>query len=481
MDIFVRSIPLDCTDAQLKELFRAPFAACGITVYNCQKFRNQGLANITILDVPGGLDFLAKYGIPLDDRRKNSRPQIPLVLKGRHVLCSPSRNPPAELSLQSLKFETKRKAQRSAGHGHPTSDPRSGPPGGENRALNNFAITSFACGVWKYDNGRLTFVPYATQNTSGKLLLGARQAVLLLNSGIPGDTRGYRIDINYFNVDTVLTGAYDSPTVTFTLECSPRSYEYATASDGLAEAMASLRLGSKSKPKKTRLRGISKQHEAVVGTCFVYQVRLENFRDLPKVYGSLSHTRTIRSAVSFPTSTRTPNTTLADQFTRLNFDLTTKYIALSFGLKYQAMRLAQNGRLAPDSVRSLLPIIANLSRGYGEAATIEAIRRLYLQIEPAGPEKYSDDYSQETMSMLLRDHARAYGSYKAHSAYDLANRHSHIVLVHKIQVTPAGVYLQGPEPEITNRVSSNKIIVLRTSDHNRYCANIQSILITFSE
>lgn len=421
-------------------------------MYDCQKFRNKPLASITVLDVARGLDFIARYGVPMDARR-NTHPSIRLIMnmmnRNFFVLCSPSRNPPTEMSLQSLQFESRREAQRSVNHRHTNSVPQTVLPGSGNRALNSFATATFACGVWSHYSGRLTFVPYAVQNIPGKLLLGARQAVILLKED-------YRIDINYFTVDTVLTGSYDAPTVTFTLNCPPKFYRHGVVCEDIAQALARLSFGLDATPirsKKTRIRGISTDHEAVAGTCFVYQVRLANYQDLPKAFFSISHIRTIPSAVSFPTFTHVPTTSLVDKFTRLNFEITTRYVSLSYGLKFQALRLAQNSKLAPDKVRSLLPVIVNLSREHGEAATVEAIRRLYLQMEPAGPQTHANDYSEETVAQLLGEHAQAYESYRVHSAYDLANRHLHIVLIHKIEVTPTAVYLQGPEPEVTNRVS----------------------------
>lgn len=42
--------------------------------------------------------------------------------------------------------------------------------------------------------------------------------------------------------------------------------------------------------------------------------------------------------------------------------------------------------------------------------------------------------------------------YSPENPYELTKRHVHINLIHKILVTPCGVYLHGPEPEPTNRV-----------------------------
>ncbi|GAB7352148.1 hypothetical protein MBLNU459_g2637t1 [Dothideomycetes sp. NU459] len=440
MDIFVRQIPVHSTTSQLKEFFRRPFADCGITAYDCQKFPNKPFATITVLDKARGLNFIARYGSSL-------------VMNGKPVLCSPSKFPAPDLALQSLELQVRRMAQKSVGQkARKTSEGNAGIPATAGRAPNNFAIASFACGVWTHDNGRLTFIPHAAQHSSGQLVLGARQAVILLKPVGFSSLEEHRIDINYFTIDTVATGSHVAPTITFTLFCPPKFYRQPIdivqqfASLGLSLDNNSMRL------KKERVRGISKEHEAVAGTCFVYQVLLANYQDLPHASTSMTHNRGIPSPMSFPSHVQAPAMPLADAMTRLSFDLTTKYSNLSFGVKYQAMRLAQNGKLAPDKVRSLLTTIATLFLRFGEAATVEAIRRLYLYLVPAGPHSDADDYSSERLIELLKKHVQAYNTYKTHNAYDLANRHSHIVLIHKIQVTPVGVYLEGPEPEISNRV-----------------------------
>ena len=136
----------------------------------------------------------------------------------------------------------------------------------------------------------------------------------------------------------------------------------------------------------------------------------------------------------------------------MGYDLTSNS-KTSFAVRYQILRLAQNGKLPPDKTRDLISTVAALSIECGEAATIAAIRQLYLHLVPVGPQTQAHDYLLDSLAKLLARYAREYDLYKEQSPCELANRHAHIVLVHKIQVPPAGVYLEGPEPEVTNRVS----------------------------
>jgi hypothetical protein len=63
-----------------------------------------------------------------------------------------------------------------------------------------------------------------------------------------------------------------------------------------------------------------------------------------------------------------------------------------------------------------------------------------------------EDYSVETITNSLLDYAVKYDNSRSQNPYELLKRHAHIVLVHKLTLTPTGVYLEGPEPEVSNRV-----------------------------
>ena len=41
------------------------------------------------------------------------------------------------------------------------------------------------------------------------------------------------------------------------------------------------------------------------------------------------------------------------------------------------------------------------------------------------------------------------------SIFDAVQRNKHLMLIHRVRVTPASIYLEGPEPEVGNRVVRN--------------------------
>lgn len=138
--------------------------------------------------------------------------------------------------------------------------------------------------------------------------------------------------------------------------------------------------------------------------------------------------------------------------TRLNFELTDqgRSGSLPFGIRFQVTRLAQNGKLSVEQTRGLLPCVNEIYHALGRPPTIHALTRLYLYLDPPGPHTEAYQFSQAFLMESLMDYAQAYDG--TDDVYSLANRHSHIVLIHRLNVTPSGTYHEGPSAEVTNRV-----------------------------
>jgi hypothetical protein len=117
-------------------------------------------------------------------------------------------------------------------------------------------------------------------------LLGHRQLALLYD--YINSLNAHRIDINYFDVDSATTGAYESPTISFAVHASPQFY--CEPSANVVNAFANLNLLSMHgvhlplRQNKKRVASINTAHASVVSTCFVYQVQLADYRQLPDVF-----------------------------------------------------------------------------------------------------------------------------------------------------------------------------------------------------
>jgi hypothetical protein len=128
------------------------------------------------------------------------------------------------------------------------------------------------------------------------------------------------------------------------------------------------------------------------------------------------------------------------------------HMTLPFDVKFQLLRLARNAVLSPDQVLDILPTVSLLIANHDGTVIVESLRHLYRSLQAVGPHTEAEDYSVETIANNLLDYAQKYDSSRSQNPYELLNRHAHIVLVHKLTVTPTRVYLEGPEPEVSNRV-----------------------------
>ncbi|KAI5277151.1 RNA-directed RNA polymerase [Aureobasidium subglaciale] len=443
MEVFINSIPAHCTERDLKRFLRSPLAEFDITDFVCEKLGSKACAKLIFLDTDKGKRFLKKYGKSVGQRAPLSQ----LSMNGHRINLAESRDKPDEWLIRSLKSKA---AQPGA-----TMQSR---PATHRNATSSFEISHLRCGVWSFVDGELTFVQHFINSRRGRVLFGHRQLAILYNDASGHDDQSAsRIDINYFDIDTATTGSYKDPTLTFGLQFVPRFYRNSTVD--IAELMARVGLwagaGAKWQPQKQRVTSINRAHSEVVGTSFVYQIQLADYRQLREVSHFLRNNRhTSSMTISHSTPTLSPSNSLTTSFKRLDTILSTMYPYNSspFDVKFQVLRLARNGALPPDRVFEILPTIELLKVNHDRAAIVESLKRVYQGLHALGPHSEAELYSVSTITNNLLDYAQEYDRSKLQNPYELVNRHAHIVLVHKLTVTVSGVYLEGPEPEVSNRV-----------------------------
>ncbi|EME77568.1 uncharacterized protein MYCFIDRAFT_60792 [Pseudocercospora fijiensis CIRAD86] len=227
----------------------------------------------------------------------------------------------------------------------------------------------------------------------------------------------------------------------------------------LAASILALSLGPKDaakipQSKKTRIPAINSQHAKIAGNCFVYRLHVSDHRQLSNINSILSRHKKSCSVLSVKTRTEFPQEPIENTFTRLNYELsdTNRFGAKPFKLRYQVDRLARNGFLPPQKVISLLPKISELLTSYGLEATLSGLRRFSRNTPYPGPTVESVEFTIATLEQRLHEFVALYDDHAPDNPFELAKRHVHINLIHKVIVTPAGIRLEGPEPEPTNRV-----------------------------
>jgi len=122
-----------------------------------------------------------------------------------------------------------------------------------------------------------------------------------------------------------------------------------------------------------------------------------------------------------------------------------------FEVGFQMQRLAQNAFLLPGQVHRLVPAALKLAEQKGPRITAQAVRKMVRRIPFPGPASESTDFHSSTLATWLYECATPTGS-RMELQYAHAKRHKKLFMVHQALVTPAGIYLEGPELEPGNRV-----------------------------
>jgi hypothetical protein len=81
-----------------------------------------------------------------------------------------------------------------------------------------------------------------------------------------------------------------------------------------------------------------------------------------------------------------PHSPYTSQFKNLVQVLWAARGSLSFGVRFQLQRLAQNGYLSPLKVIGLFPEVVRLTLRSGNRVCVNTVRRLFRQIPYSGPD-----------------------------------------------------------------------------------------------
>lgn len=194
--------------------------------------------------------------------------------------------------------------------------------------------------------------------------------------------------------------------------------------------------------------------QIVAGSCLQYRVTVleqslvrDIARKLASVEGGPTRVVLTTSPVSYVRYFEHELRSLLEEFQDV-----TKYFHLDFSLKFQLHRLAQNGYMSPRAVSLLFPDIAKKAKYHSVVTLRKALRSAALALpyigsdESATPEQFSHAAFLSHVHIYARDHVMD------ESIELVAMRNTHLGLVHRVIVTPAGTYLEGPDVENMHRV-----------------------------
>lgn len=446
MEVYVRNLHEGATERQIKQYFKPILARLNIDIFHCQKPRNKGFARVTIPDVVVGQKFLDLHGQTKPGRDGFRAVKQKLFHHGAPVNCIQSYNPPDEFVLKSLVREKNEKVQAER-HRQPDASKMS-----KQRMQRTFNCFRTAVGSMDYAGNDLVVVDHYQSSRAGKLSFGRRA---LLVEFVANPTHPVQqMEIPYHSIDSLLIGKSTHPYITFSLAEAPRFFEKPPpAEDDIVHRLERLGLhagkGHQNTPQRRRTTAIDAAHQAIVGSCLCYNFRV-NPEDV-QVILALKRLPGFPDIVPWHVGHAT-QLSFGTQMTQLNSALSnSRYRQFSFAVKFQLQRLASTGYLPPYRVLQLMQVMKQAFAGADNSMLAVALRRFSTQIPYAGPGTDASEFSQITLLELLVGNYHHVLREEDYSK-DITQRYEHIASIYRAMVTPAGIYLSGPEPEVKNRV-----------------------------
>ncbi|KAL8897272.1 MAG: hypothetical protein Q9207_007295 [Kuettlingeria erythrocarpa] len=446
MELYIRNLPQGATDRQIEQFFKPILARLNIDVFDCQKPRNRPYARITVTDPALGQKFLEVHGQTKPGREGFRTVKQKLYHHGAPVNCSKSYNEPDDFLLKSLVRKKNEKIlaeRRRQPHLPKTS---------KQRRQRIFNCARIAVGSLDYTGNDLVLVDHYQAQRQGTLSFCRRSLLVELAANHTHPVT--QIEVPYHSIEAFLIGKSTHPYITLSLAEAPRFFlQTPPPEDDFVQQLEQLgflpRKAQQTSPQRRRTTAIDAHHQGLVASCLSYSFGV-NPQDVQLIFA-------LKSLPGFPDIVQwhvgfATDFPFATQMTQLNTALSaTRYQAFSFEVKFQLQRLAQNGYLPPYKVLQLMQAMKRAFAHADGLALAVALRKIYTQIPYAGPGTEASELTSNALLELLVDNYHQILRENEYSK-DLSRQYEHIASIHKAMVTPAGIYLSGPEPEVKNRV-----------------------------
>lgn len=434
MEVFIQGVPERATENSLNTFFEPVLRSLNIEEWICQKINQKPFAKLIFLFREDGVRFLRLHGRPqISSGRK-------LTFKGASLTCKES-NRLDQFALRSLEMNRRVRAEQKTAlvrSSHITS-------GKDDQVLE---CDSISCGVWDYIGSDLFYRPYFAWTAHRRMRFYSKSIVLTT-------AEDQRLDILYSSIEAVSCDG-PIPTMTFTLREAPRFFQLdgparPTTSDSLSHLLYRLSTSnSTSACDRKRLPALSKDHAKIAGVGLVYQIKFAKSVKTEDQMRALNHARGVPPAIRRHIKVSQPQVPYTTEFNRLLEALSPTSSSLPFPIGFQLQKLAQGGYLSPSIVTALIPEVKRMFSRSDSRICVNAIRRLSQQLPYAGPDVPSDYFKVE----LLLDSLRKIEEMSKSNSFYLEEpaASENVAVIHKATVTPAGIYLYGPEAESNNRV-----------------------------
>jgi hypothetical protein len=461
MEVFIRGVPKRETEKSLNDFFKTVLSSLQIEDWTCQKIAQKTWAKLIFLNPKDGLRFLGLHGQTkiVSGRHIPSPGSINLIFKGTPLYCSLS-DRIDKFALRSLEMDKETRAEHKL-----TPTKSDGARSGKD--YRTLLCTSISCGLWDYVESEPAFKPYLTLTESATVTFNAKYIVFKMQTS-------QRLDISYYSIEAVAWEGLPVPAITFTLREAPRFFQthdpiVAAQPNDFASMMESLfgdlDRSTRNGPDSNRLPGLNGDHQIIAGSCLVYQLLLTRRSELDDQIKAFGQTRGMPPMIRRHINVHEPREKYAVEFGRLLQLLSPTATTLPFAIKFQLQKLAQNGYLPPSKVIALLPAVKDMYLRSDRRICVSAVRKLFLQIPFAGPDTDPECFKLQTLVILLRKNEQLSKRDGLYLEEPVGSENA--AVIHRATVTPAGVYLYGPDLESNNRV------LRKYSTHHDYFLRVQ--------
>ncbi|KAK5553706.1 hypothetical protein LTR46_008252 [Exophiala xenobiotica] len=432
MDVFISNLDSRWTRESLRDSLAPILLGFQIHVFEVRKAVGKTFATLTIADTSKAHNLLAQA---------RADPKLLLSPSGRQATFRISQKAVDPHWLRVLRKEEKDRQSLRAWQ-------KSSKVAGASQSVGQEAGLKFTA----LQLGRLRvmdkteFAAYFELRTEGRLVRDGRTLVIRMNA-VSSKRYDLVIDLSSILAFAVSGKSGASSTLMITLSLAPRIYEEHSPDpeDSLVEMLESLQLGRQMARAKFRVGTLPGLHHAIVGSCLTYSMVVSlGLDDLEhRIKSILPHRIPIKIMPAMSSPVRTGN--YLQQLSRLQKQVAR--LGCSFAWRFQIHGLWANGLLSPGEVERLLPLMSDLRIRSGETTLITVLRRLNLQLprhdattnpQEAGFGGALNALTQKTALLFDDDVQRT-------STRDQA-------YIHRVTVTPTGVYLYGPELIASNRI-----------------------------
>lgn len=425
MEVFINSLDSKTTKSQLSELLQPVLQRLDITFFDVFKQVGNTFGNLTVTDPSKGLKLinLAQTSLtPLFTTPLGRKPRF-------HV----SKRPPNVQLLRVLQKEEKDASARNVSkrvRKQATTQDQT------DKQAANLEFIWLEYGSWSNagTTGRC-FVPYhrETSNTSpGKIARRGRDIIITLNI----DDKVYELVVDVAIIASMaVTHVHAGHAVTMTLSLAPKIYH---------------KISGEIRDTRNRLCKLPGATQHAAGSCAAYRFTLT-----PTTRTTNSITRILHNLTSSLTLVHrqppdTPSVAQAD-FNKQILDLTLWLLQAqwSFPCKFQISALWTNSLLTPYEVRLLLPTMESVKSQSGDDVLIKVLQNLRTQLQIADSVQGG---WQQARNIISTQHRFWTTDSEQHLSSSSSSSSRDEVYIHKITITPTGMYLEGPEEIAANRV-----------------------------